>query len=75
MKDSKKFGKLFCDSCNMQITLNLLLDRNGKETEDFARKRVDRTYAKGITEDKLRIVCKCPFRHKALNESGVAEGP
>ena len=59
----------------MQITLNLLLDRNGKETEDFARKRGDGTYAKGLKEDKLRIVCKCPFRHKALNESGIVRGP
>ena len=52
MKDSKKFGKLFYDSCNMQMTLNLLLDRNGKETEDFARKRGDITQAReGISED------------------------
>ena len=57
------------------MTLNLLLDRNGKETEAFARKRGDRTFVEEASQRAVRIACECPFRHKALNESGIQEGP
>ena len=47
----------------------------GKKLRLLLEKEVIELMSGEASPRTVRIACECPFRHKALNESGIAEGP